>query len=75
MQKGKGTLRPMTQLNLLFANNESPFTRKRKNSCHFDSENSIQESIRRVDPVLCALRAARLIIRRVYSVPCPNALW
>ena len=38
--------------------------------CHF-----IQESIRRVDPVLRTLRAAQQIIRRVNSVPCPNALW
>ena len=35
----------------------------------------IQESIRRVDLVLRTLRAAQQIIRRVYSVPCPNALW
>ncbi len=35
----------------------------------------IEESLRRVDPVICTLRAARHIIRRVYSVPCPNALW
>ena len=35
----------------------------------------IQESIRRVDQVLRTLRAAQEIIRRVYSVPCPNALW
>ena len=35
----------------------------------------IQESIRRVDPVVITLRAAQQIIRRVYSVPCPNALW
>ena len=35
----------------------------------------IQESIRRVDSVLRTLRAAQQIIRRVYSVPCPNALW
>ena len=35
----------------------------------------IQESIRRVDPVVSTLRAAQQIIRRVYSVPCPNALW
>ena len=35
----------------------------------------IQESIRRVDPVLRTLRAAQQIIRRVNSVPCPNALW
>ena len=35
----------------------------------------IQESIRRVDQVLRTLRAAQQIIRRVYSVPCPNALW
>lgn len=35
----------------------------------------IQESIQRVDPVVTTLRAAQQIIRRVYSVPCPNALW
>ncbi|CAH3157762.1 unnamed protein product [Pocillopora meandrina] len=35
----------------------------------------IQETIRRVDLVLRTLRAAQQIIRRVYSVPCPNALW
>ena len=35
----------------------------------------IQEAIRRVDPVVSTLRAAQQIIRRVYSVPCPNALW
>ena len=34
----------------------------------------IQEAIRRVDPVVCTLRASRHIIRRVYSVPCANAL-
>lgn len=35
----------------------------------------IQESIQRVDPIVTSLRAAQQIIRRVYSVPCPNALW
>ena len=35
----------------------------------------IEESMRRVDPVICTLRAAQHIIRRVYSVPSPNALW
>ena len=35
----------------------------------------IQDSIRRVDPVLRNLRAAQQIIRRVKSVPYPNALW
>ena len=35
----------------------------------------IQESIRRVDPVVSTLRAAQQIIRGVYSVPSPNALW
>ena len=35
----------------------------------------IEESLRRVDPVICSLRAARHIIRRAYSVPCPKALW
>lgn len=34
----------------------------------------IQDSIR-VDPVIRTLRGARYIIRRVYNVPCPNALW
>ena len=33
-QKGKGTLRPTTRLKFLVT-----FTRKRKNSCHFDSKN------------------------------------
>ena len=41
----------------------------------FDSKNSIQESIRRVDPILRTLRAAQQIICRVYSVPWLNALW
>ena len=35
----------------------------------------IQEAIRRVGPVVSTLRAAQQIIRRVYSVLCPNALW
>ena len=35
----------------------------------------VEESMRRVDPVICTLRAARHIIRRVYSVPSPNALF
>ena len=35
----------------------------------------IQEAIRRVDPVVSTLRAAQQIIRRVYSVACPTALW
>ena len=35
----------------------------------------IQQSIRGVDPLVSTLRAAQQIIRRVYSVPCPNALW
>ena len=35
----------------------------------------IQESMRRVDPVISTLRSARNIIRRVYNVPSPNALW
>ena len=35
----------------------------------------IQEAIRRVDPVVNTLREAQQIIRGVYSVPCPNALW
>jgi len=32
----------------------------------------IQESIRRVDPVVSTLRAAQQIIHRVYCVPCPT---
>ena len=32
-------------------------------------------AMRRVDPVMTTLRASRTIIRRRYSVPCPNALW
>ena len=35
----------------------------------------IQESMRRVDPVISTLRSARSIIRRVYNVPSPNSLW
>ncbi|XP_028413667.1 uncharacterized protein LOC114536523 [Dendronephthya gigantea] len=35
----------------------------------------ILDSLRRVDPVMVTLRASRAIIRRRYSVPCPNALW
>ena len=35
----------------------------------------IQEAIRRVDPVVNTFREAQQIIRGVYSVPCPNALW
>ena len=35
----------------------------------------VLHSLRRVDPVTTTLRDARRIIRRSYSVPCPNALW
>ena len=35
----------------------------------------VLESLRRVDPVVTTLRASRSIVRRRYSVPCPNALW
>ncbi|XP_044167224.1 uncharacterized protein LOC122951270 isoform X2 [Acropora millepora] len=35
----------------------------------------ILHSLRRVDPVTATLRSARRIIRRVYNVPSPNALW
>ncbi len=35
----------------------------------------VLDSLRRVDPVMITLRASRSIIRRRYSVPCPNALW
>ena len=34
----------------------------------------IEEAIRGVDPVVSTLRATQQIIRRVYCVPCPNAL-
>ncbi len=35
----------------------------------------VLHSIRRVDPVTSTLRNSRRIIRRSYSVSCPNALW
>ena len=35
----------------------------------------VLQSLRRVDPVTSTLRNARRIIRRSYSVSCPNALW
>jgi len=35
----------------------------------------ILEAMRRVDPVMITLRGSRSIVRRRYSVPCPNALW
>lgn len=35
----------------------------------------VLESLHRVDPVVVTLRGSRSIIRRRYSVPCPNALW
>lgn len=35
----------------------------------------VLEALRRVDPVMITLRGSRSIIRRRYSVPCPNALW
>ena len=35
----------------------------------------VLEALRRVDPVMVTLRGSRSIIRRRYSVPCPNALW
>lgn len=35
----------------------------------------IQDSIRRVDPVLHTLRATHSVIRRVYNVKSPNVLW
>ena len=35
----------------------------------------VLEALRRVDPVMITLRSSRSIIRRRYSVPCPNALW
>lgn len=35
----------------------------------------IRDSIIRVDPISSTLRNARRVVRRRYSVPCPNALW
>ena len=35
----------------------------------------VLESLQRVDPVTVTMRASRSIVRRRYSVPCPNALW
>lgn len=35
----------------------------------------IRNSIVRVDPITSTLRNARRVVRRRYSVPCPNALW
>lgn len=35
----------------------------------------IEASIARVDPVTTSLRDRRIIIRRIYNVPCPNFLW
>ena len=35
----------------------------------------VLESLQRVDPVTITIRSSRSIIRRRYSVPCPNALW
>ena len=35
----------------------------------------VLQSLRRVDPVSSALRNARQIIRRKYSVASPNSLW
>ena len=35
----------------------------------------ILESMRRVDPVNVSLHRLTMTIRRVYSVPGPNALW
>ena len=39
-------------------------------------QNRVRESIARVNPVLSAVRGHNFkIVRRKYSVPCPNALW
>jgi hypothetical protein len=39
-------------------------------------QNRVRESIARVNPVLSAVRRHSFkIVRRKYSVPCPNALW
>lgn len=35
----------------------------------------IISALQRLDPVTSALRMSRMIIRRKYNVPCPNALW
>ena len=37
--------------------------------------NRILQSLHRIDPITTSLRNARRIVRREYSVPCPNALW
>ena len=35
----------------------------------------VRNAIRTVDPLSHAMRRSVAILRRVYSVPCPNALW
>lgn len=35
----------------------------------------IRDAINAVDPISRALRRRRAVVRRTYSVPCPNALW
>jgi transposase-like protein len=35
----------------------------------------VLDSLQRVDPVTVSMRASRSIVRRCYSVTCPNALW
>lgn len=35
----------------------------------------VRDAIRSVDPVSRAMRRSCLVVRRVYNVPCPNALW
>ena len=34
-----------------------------------------RDSMIRVDPITSTLRNSRRVVRRTYSVPCPNALW
>ena len=35
----------------------------------------VREALQIVDPISRAIRQSRTLVRRVYSVPCPNALW
>ena len=35
----------------------------------------IRNAIRSVDPISRAMRRSHAVVRRVYNVPCPNALW
>ena len=35
----------------------------------------VRDAIRSVDPIGRAMRRSHAVVRRVYNVPCPNALW